>query len=165
VRLRQFRLMVAGDLGEDQVDQLFDRAGDTCVEVFPADVSAWVAFDRDAPTLIDAIVSGVRDLDAAGIVAASAATDDPVVTLEIVAERIGRPVELVRSWDLPAPVGPHPRRPVYAWPDVSAWLARHRGHLPRDEEVTVHAVTLTLQLRALGPRLERLTPIRSLLYP
>jgi hypothetical protein len=181
MRLRQFRLTVAGEFLEDQVDRLFDRADDACVEVFPGGAgdassggsplaggsggaTAWVAFDRDAPTLVDAIVSGVRDLDVAGIVAVSAVADDPFVTLETVAERIGRPVEVVRSWDLPAPVGPHPRRPVYGWPEISAWLTRHRGYTPPDEEVTVQAVTLTLQLRALRPRLERLSPIRSLLY-
>jgi hypothetical protein len=179
----QFRLLVAGEMAELGVDVLFDRADDACVEVLPAGLAdlaglaglagaggvgpgpvAWVAFDREAPTLVDAVVSGVRDLDVAGIVASSAAADDPIVTLETIAERVGRPVEVVRAWDLPAPVGPHPRRPAYAWPEVSAWLRRHRAYAPPDEAVTLHAVTLTLQLRALAPRLERMAPIRSLLH-
>ncbi|MEV0133926.1 hypothetical protein AB0H83_36345 [Dactylosporangium sp. NPDC050688] len=167
--LRQFRLTVAGALDDERADVLFDRAGDLCVEVVPADGLAWVAFDRVAPTLVDAVVSGVRDLDAAGVGIAAAVADDPLVTLEVIAARAGRPVDVVRGWTgggFPAPVRDHPRRPVYHWPDVSAWLDRHRA-VPAagDPAVTLEAVTLALRLRALAPRLERMPPIRSLLYP
>jgi len=171
MNVRQFRLLVAGEVTEAQADVLFDRAGDACVEVLPAGLSdlpggdgpdggtvAWVAFDRPAPAMLDAAVSGVRDLDVAGIVAAAAVADDPVVTLEVIAERAGRPVEVVRAWDLPAPLWAHPRRPVYAWPEVAARL----GARP-DDEAALEAVTLALRLRTLAPRLERMGPIRSLL--
>jgi hypothetical protein len=140
------------------------------VEVVPAEGAAWVAFDRVAPTLVDAVVSGVRDLDAAGVGIDRAVDDDPLVTLEVIAARIGRPVEVVRGWaGFPAPVREHPRRPVYHWPDVSAWLDRHRSPVPRvgggEAAAALEAVTLALRLRALAPRLERMPPIRSLLYP
>ena len=168
--LRQFRLTVAGPLDDERVDLLFDRADDLSVEVVPADGLAWVAFDRAAPTLVDAVVSGVRDLDVAGVGIDRALVDDPLVTLEVIAARIGRPVEVVRGWTgggFPAPVRDHPRRPVYQWADVSAWLDRHRAPVPPggDAEVTLEAVTLALRLRELAPRLERMPPIRSLLYP
>jgi len=178
MKVRQFRLPVAGELAESQVDVLFDRADDACVEVLPAELSdlpsggpaggpvAWVAFDRMAPAMLDAVVSGVRDLDVAGIVAAAVVADDPVVTLEVIAERAGRPVEVVRAWDLPAPLWAHPRRPVYAWPEVAAWLQRRRAGaqgVPTDDEVAFEAVALALRLRMLAPRLERMGPIRSLL--
>ncbi|MEV4515069.1 hypothetical protein AB0K00_39685 [Dactylosporangium sp. NPDC049525] len=168
--LRQFRLTVAGPLDDERADLLFDRADDLSVEVVPADGLTWVAFDRVAPTLVDAVVSGVRDLDAAGVGIDRAVDDDPLITLEVIAARIGRPVEVVRAWTgggFPAPVRDHPRRPVYHWPDVSAWLERHRAAAPPggDAAVTLEAVTLALRLRALAPRLERMPPIRSLLYP
>jgi hypothetical protein len=218
--VRQFRLLVAGELTESRADVLFDRADDVCVEVLPpgpgqpddplppggpqprgwdglpvgvvagpvagpasgsvAGRVAWVAFDRVAPTLVDAVVSGVRDLDAAGIEigleraagertgpgldTGGAIADDPLVTLETIGERIGRPVEVLRAWDLPAPVRSHPRRPVYDWPEVAEWLARRRAYAPPDDEATLEAVTLALRLRALGPRLERMDPLRSLLH-
>ncbi|GAA0734096.1 hypothetical protein Drose_32100 [Dactylosporangium roseum] len=165
--LWQFRLVVAGEVGEEQVDRLFDRAGDACVEVVPdgfAEGGSWVAIDRDAPSPADAIVSGVRDLDGAGMVTVSAAADDPLVTLQTIAERVGQPLDAVRSWPLPPPVGPHPRRPVFDWREVSDWLVRHRRYVPPDDEAALHAVTLALRIRALAPRLGRLTPIRSLLY-
>lgn len=169
--LRQFRLAVAGPLDNGRIDLLFDRADDLSVEVVPAEGLAWVAFDRVAPTLVDAVVSGVRDLDTAGLGIAGALDDDPLVTVEVIAARIGRPAEVVRSWagggGFPAPVRDHPRRPVYHWPAVSAWLDRHRAPAPggADVEVTLEAVTLALRLRALAPRLERMPPIRSLLHP
>ncbi|MET7423078.1 hypothetical protein [Dactylosporangium sp. NPDC005555] len=181
--LRQFRLYASGPLDDERADLLFDRARDLSVEVVPAEGVAWVAFDRVAPTLVDAVVSGVRDLDTAGVGIAGVAGDDPLVTLEVIATRAGRPVEVVRGWaaagipadgapapavggGFPAPVRDHPRRPVFHWPDVAAWLDRHRAAVPSgaDAEVTLEAVTLALRLRALAPRLERMPPIRSLLY-
>ncbi|MEU0560941.1 hypothetical protein [Dactylosporangium maewongense] len=168
--LRQFRLTASGPLDDERADLLFDRADDLSVEVVPGEGVAWVAFDRVAPTLVDAVVSGVRDLDAAGVGIVRAVADDPLVTLEVIAARVRRPVEVVRGWThagFPAPVREHPRRPVYHWPDVSAWLDLHRAPVPSagNADVTLEAVTLALRLRALAPQLERMPPIRSLLYP
>ncbi|WP_432831097.1 hypothetical protein [Dactylosporangium sp. CA-092794] len=192
MRLRQFRLLVAGEVTPGAADALFGRAADLCVEVlppndvvpvapgsggpvgaggepggadWPAGRVAWVAFDRDAPSLLDAVVSGVRDLDVAGLAIESALADDPLVTLETIGERLDRPAVAVRSWALPEPVFAHPRRPVYDWPEVAEWLEGHRGYRPPDEEAALEAVTLTLRVRALGPRLERMTALRSLLQP
>ncbi|MGI5236526.1 hypothetical protein [Dactylosporangium sp. CA-139066] len=193
MRPRQFRLLVASSSapGDAAVETLFGRCDDLCVEVLPAGlgrpglggaglgpvvdgldagggdggVLTWVAFDRMAPSLIDAVVSGVRDLDSAGLPVAAAIADDPLVTAETIAERVDRPVAAVRSWGLPGVVREHPRRPVYDWPEVLEWLT---GRVPvlegaSGEAATFEAVTLTLRVRALGPRLERMTPLRSLL--
>ncbi|MFG2040728.1 hypothetical protein [Dactylosporangium sp. NPDC048998] len=124
---------------------------------------AWVAFDRVAPTLVDAVVSGVRDLDGAGLAIAAAIADDPLVTLETIGERLDRPAGVVRTWDLPEPVHPHPRRPVYDWTEVAERLAARRGWTLPDDEATMEAVTLTLRVRELRPRLERTGPLRALL--
>jgi hypothetical protein len=184
--LRQFRLLLGSSAAVDDaaLERLFSRAEDLCAEVLPGPGAgpvvdgldatgdgavgggavAWVAFDRMAPSLVDAVVSGVRDLDAAGLAVAAAIADDPLVTAETIAERVDRPVPAVRSWELPV-VREHPRRPVYDWPEVLEWLA---GRVPVLEDAvgeaaTFEAVTLTLRVRALGPRLERMTPLRSLL--
>jgi hypothetical protein len=124
---------------------------------------AWVAFDRVAPTLVDAVVSGVRDLDAAGLGTGAAIGDDPLVTVETIGERLGRGAEVVRGWDLPEPVVPHPRRPVYDWAEVADAVAARLGLAWREDEATLEAVTLILRVRALAPRLERMPPLRSLL--
>lgn len=183
MRLRQFRLVIDGEPGEAAADALFGRADDLCVEaagsrprpahdfdglpcaVAPSGPRAWVAFDRMAPTLADAVVSGVRDLDAAGLATAAAVADDPLVTAEIIGERVDRPAALVRVWGMPEPVYAHPRRPVFDWPAVVRWLTERGGPVPPDPADTLEAATLALRLRSLAPRLERMTPFRSLLYP
>jgi hypothetical protein len=178
MRMRQFRLLVAGEMAEAAADALFGRADDLCVETLPVGGSlpvvpslppgdgsvaawvSWVAFDRAAPTFIDAVVSGVRDLDAAGLGIAAALPDDSLVTAEVVAERVGWAVEAVRD-RLPAPVGAHPRRPVFDWGEV---LESGSGFASLvDEEAALEAVSLALRLRGLAPRLERMAAIRSLL--
>ncbi|WP_432979084.1 hypothetical protein [Dactylosporangium sp. CA-233914] len=170
-RVRQFRLLVAGEIGEPAADALFGRAGDLCVEVLPAGGSlpvhpdlpggsawvAWVAFDRVAPTLLDAVVSGVRDLDVAGLGIAAAIADDSLVTPATIAERFGR---AVAAEQLPASLDP--RRPVFDWGEVVQRLGASSSSA-EDEEAVLEAVSLTLRVRALGPRLGRLGPLRSLL--
>jgi hypothetical protein len=218
MRLRQFRLLVTGEITETAADALFGRADDLCVETLPSrgalpvvpalppgdDVAgggvAWVAFDRVAPTLIDAVVSGVRDLDVAGLGIAAAIADDSLVTVETIAERTGRTAAAVRGWALPVPVGAHPLRPVFDWGDVvelglgaggssgagssgagpsgvdslgaGSSGARSSGgdsfggdSFGVDEEAALEAVSLTLRVRALAPRLERMAPLRSLMQP
>ncbi|WP_433210256.1 hypothetical protein ACQP00_47240 [Dactylosporangium sp. CS-047395] len=182
--MRQFRLLVAGELTEPAADALFVRARDLCVEALPSRGGlpvvpvgwaappappgddggwvGWVAFDRPAPTLIDAVVSGVRDLDVAGLAIAAAIADDSLVTAFTIAERGGRMAALVPlgSWV----------RPVYDWASCSASGADAPGvdapgvdASDGDEEAVFEAVSLVLRVRALAPRLERLAPLRSLL--
>jgi hypothetical protein len=216
MRLRQFRLLVAGEIAETAADALFGRADDLCVETLPSRGAlsvgpalppgdgpvAWVAFDRVAPTLIDAVVSGVRDLDVAGLGIAAAIADDSLVTVETIAERTGRSAAEVRGWALPMPAGAHPARPVFDWgrvvalglgaggssgagsgsarggsvPGGSACGGSARSGSARsgsfggdsfgvDEAAALEAVSLTLRVRALAPRLERMAPLRSLMQP
>ncbi|WP_433051315.1 hypothetical protein [Dactylosporangium sp. CS-033363] len=190
MRVRQFRLLVAGELTEAAADALFGRAQDLCVEALPSrggvpvvPVSpvlapgdggwvGWVAFDRPAPTLIDAVVSGVRDLDVAGLAIAAVIADDSLVTAFTIGERGGRAAELVPlgSW----------ARPVYDWASCSASCvdascadascvdascvdASCVDASCVDEDAVFEAVSLMLRVRALAPRLERLAPLRSLL--
>ncbi|MEV8516767.1 hypothetical protein [Dactylosporangium sp. NPDC051484] len=148
---------------EGRAPRAFDGLPGGLAPADPGGRVAWVAFDRVAPTLIDAVVSGVRDLDGAGLAVAAAVADDPIVTLETIGERLERPAGVVRSWDLPEPVHPHPRRPVYDWTEVAQRLAARRGYAPLDDEATMEAVTLTLRVRELRPRLERMAPLRALL--
>jgi hypothetical protein len=171
MRLRQFMFVVDREPTEEQVEYLFDRSDDATVELEPASGEAWVAFDREAPTLVDAIVSGVRDLDSVGIIPRQVRDDDDVVTLGLIAQRIGRPEDAVRRWAMgltgpggfPAPVVEHPRRPCYLWSEVVPWLSRHYGHEPQDASMALKAVNLALELRAMGPDVERMAAIRGLL--
>jgi hypothetical protein len=170
-RLRQFVLVVAEPPGEESIEMLLSRCDDASVECWPEAGEVWVAFDREAPTLVDAIVSGVRDLDYAGIPAGRVREDDDVVTLGVIAQRVGRAEETVRRWAsgeagpgrFPAPVVEHPRRPCYVWSEVAPWLHVHFGYEAPDATLALRAVNLVLELRSLAPTVERIAALRSLL--
>jgi hypothetical protein len=129
-----------------------------------------ISFDRDAPTLIDAIVSAVRDLDAIGVQAASV-RDGDLVTIAMIAERVGRSQEAVRLWVVgrtgagafPAPVDSRLGMAYYRWSQVAAWLRERMGIAVADPEPILAAVNLALQLRALAPRVSRMDAIRALI--
>jgi hypothetical protein len=171
MRLRQFLFVVEQEPSEEQVEALFDRSDDAIVELDPGSGEVWVAFDREAPSLVDAIVSGVRDLDGLGVVTRQVRDDDDVVTLGLIAQRVGRSEDAVRRWakgvtgpgGFPAPVVEHSRRPCYRWSEVVPWLDGHYGHATPDVSATLKAVNLALALRALSPAVERMAAIRGLL--
>ena len=173
MRLRQFRFSVAVPPTDDQVELLLDRADDASVEVIPNESAVWVAFDREGPTLVDAIVSAVRDLDVVGIVPIEVAEDDDVVSLAVVAQRIGRRPDAVRRWaagetgpgGFPAAVISHPQPVGYRWSEVSPWLTLHYGVPVVDPADTLTAINLALRLRSMIPRIERMSAIRALLWP
>jgi hypothetical protein len=170
-RLRQFVLVAAEVPGEEAIETLLSRCDDASVECWPAAEEAWVAFDREAPTLVDAIVSGVRDLDHAGIPAERVREDDDVVTIGVIAQRVGRSEEAVWRWaagetgpgGFPAPIVEHPRRPCYLWSEVVPWLRVHYEYEAPDATAALRAVNLVLELRAMAPDVERLSALRSLL--
>jgi hypothetical protein len=160
--LQQFIFVLLEPPSPVQVEALLDGCADATVEVGPE--SAWVAFDREAPSLVDAIVSGVRDLTVARIRPAYVRVDDDLVTADIVALRSGRTrgnvVKLAARQDFPAQVAPR----VYSWGEVAVWLNVHFGHTWADTALTMHAVNLALELRALMPRIERGSGIRAVLW-
>jgi hypothetical protein len=169
--LQQFVLLVDRSPGVDQLAELLARCGDLTVERGRAGGGAEIAFDRDAPTLVDAIVSGVRDLEAVGLAAGRVRDDDDLVTLAVVAARIGRSREAVRLWSLgrtgpggfPSPVDTGPGAAFYRWSQVAPWLRERMGFAVPDPEPVLAAVNLALQLRAIAPRVSRMDAVRSLL--
>jgi hypothetical protein len=170
-RLRQFVLVVPGEPSEEQVELLLDANDDACIETDPPSGEAWISFDREAPSLVDAIVTGVRDLRCAGLEPARVRDDDDVVTLGVIAQRVGRSETAVRAWadgligpgNFPPPIVEHARRPCYRWSEVEPWLKVHFGYKAPDAAATLRAVNLALELRALTPDVDRMAAIRRLL--
>lgn len=170
-RLRQFVLVVPGEPTEEQVELLLNANDDACVETDPPSGEAWISFDREAPSLVDAIVTGVRDLQCADLEPVRVCDDDDVVTLGVIAQRVGRSETAVRAWadgltgpgGFPAPIVEHTRRPCYQWSEVAPWLKVHFGHEGPDTAATLRAVNLALELRTLTPDVDRMAAIRRLL--
>jgi hypothetical protein len=169
--LQQFVLLVDQLPSERQLDELCERHPDIAVTFHETEGYAEVAFDRDAPTLIDAIVSGVRDLDRFGLAAKGVRDDDDFVTLADIADRVGKSREAVRLWSLgrtgpggfPLPVNANISTAYYRWSQVAPWLRTRMGLDLPDPEPVFAAINLALQLRAMAPRVSRMDAVRALI--
>ena len=169
--LQQFALLVDHKPTDDQLRGLFERLRDITVEHDPRHRTAVVTFDRYAPSLVDAILSAVRDVESVGLTALRVRDDDDLVTLADIAERVGRSREAVRLWSLgrtgpggfPAPVDGGLSTAFYRWSQVAPWIRDRMGMPVNDPEPTLAAVNLALQLRAMAPRVSRMDAVRALL--
>jgi hypothetical protein len=170
MRQPQFSLVVDQDVDESAQEALTERCRDATIAGTPDRPNAVISFDRDAPTLTDAIVSAVRDLDAIGLQAVSV-RDDDLVTVAMIAERVGRSREAVRLWavgrtgagSFPVPVDVRLGMAYYRWSQVTPWLRERMGVAVADPEPVLAAVNLALQLRALAPRVSHMEAIRALI--
>lgn len=171
--LYQFLLVIPREPTPDEVDAVFSRSDDVSVETDPWIGLPWVAFDREAPTLVDAIVSGIRELDRCGLPPLQVKADDDLVSIGMIAQRVQRSATTVRGWvrgevgpgQFPPPVDPDElRRPCFRWSDVACWLTEHvRSDPPAAVDRTIDAVNLALRLRSLSSSVERMGAIRGLL--
>jgi hypothetical protein len=166
---QQFVLLIATTTG--QLEAILERCGDATTAREPRRQTLEVSFDREAPTLVDAIVSAIRDLEAIGVPAAHVRDDDDLVTLADVADRVGRSREAVRLWSIgrtgpggfPPPVDMGISTAFYRWSQVAPWVRDRMGMQVHDPEPVLAAINLALQLRALAPRVSRMDAVRSLL--
>jgi hypothetical protein len=90
-------------------------------------------FERDAATLAEAILTAVRQLEAAGVAPTAVASND-LVSLKDIASRTGRSYESVRllaqgnrgPGGFPPPLSGSGWS-LYSWAQVSHWFAEHYG--------------------------------------
>lgn len=88
-----------------------------------------VMFSREADSALQAVISAVEDVRAAGMTVTGAKED--LVVPEEIAARAKVTTAAVRYWivgergpgDFPAPRVRHQRNSLYSWAEVSAWLA------------------------------------------
>lgn len=171
--LQQFTLMTDQPLDESAWMALIERCADVTITRAPdgqGGPGVLIDFARDSPTLVDAVVSAVRDLDAIGVQAV-AVRDDDLVTLATIADRVGRSHEAVWRWAVgstgpggfPAPADNRLGTAYYRWSPVAAWLRRRLAIPVADPEPVLAAVNLALRLRALAPRVSRMDAIRALI--
>jgi hypothetical protein len=136
----------------------------------PASAAVRIRFDWPARTMAEAIAGAVRLVERMGLRALRVDADD-WVTVNDVAQRIGKSRETVRLWSLgrlgpggfPAPLNPGRDTTFYSWAEVSRWLTTRAGVDLPDEDPTPAAANLVLQLRALLPRVPAAGALRDLL--
>lgn len=163
--------LVVDRIDDSAKEALFERCGDFAIEGHRGRDPVTITFERDAPSLIDAVLSAVRDLDAVGLAATRIQDDADLVTLAVIADRVGRSREAVRLWSVgrtgpggfPRPVNSKISTSLYRWSEVVPWLRERMGMPIPDAEPTLAAVNLALQLRAMAPRVSRMDVIRALI--
>gem|GEM_PF-493863 len=125
----EFTFVVDHRLNEDEVDGLFDRADDVTPEREQA--RTLLGFDRQATSLAEALVSALRDVEAAGLIVGSVRSED-LVTLKEIAARTRRSYESVRllaagkrgPGGFPGPMS-SAGWTLYSWAQVRPWFAHH----------------------------------------
>jgi hypothetical protein len=134
----------------------------------PASGAVRVWLDWPAWSFTEAVVAGIRAVEAAGLRALRVDADD-WVTVGDVAQRIGRSRETVRLWaagrmgpgGFPPPLNPGRDTTFYSWAEVLPWLSHRMGFDLPDEEPVLAAANLALQLRTL---MRRVPQARALLH-
>jgi hypothetical protein len=127
---------------------LLARCADAAVEHDPAAREVRAHFDRAGPSLVEAVVSALRDVDASGLTPAQVVPDDDLMTLAAVAARLGtsRRVAEALLRDGPPPLWHCAGEPVYRWPEVAPRL---RADSESASERILTAANLALRLRTL----------------
>jgi hypothetical protein len=127
-----FEVEVAGPVTEDDVEALgavLSAAGGIDATVQAGKRGGTVMFSREADDAVQAVVSAIADVEAAGMTV-TGVTEDLVVTDEI-AQRAKVTAASVRYWmsgergpgSFPEPVVKRQRASLYSWAQVSAWLS------------------------------------------
>jgi hypothetical protein len=131
VNVYWFDVEVAGPVADDQIEALGDvltGAGGIDATVQGDHRGGTIMFSREADDAVQAIISAVEHVEAAGMTV-TAVTDDQV-TVDEIASRARVTTVAVRYWisgdrgpgDFPPPKVRRPRVSVYSWAEVSAWL-------------------------------------------
>jgi hypothetical protein len=126
----EFSLRLNREVTDTEVEALYEAGcSDAAVETGP--LGAMVEFDRQAPSLAEAITAAVRDIEKVPGLRAVGLACDSMVTLLGISERAGVSREAARLWasGLRGPGGfPRPLmitpggESVWEWEQVAPWL-------------------------------------------
>ena len=121
-------------------------------------------FDREAPTMGDAVLSAIRDVEKVPALTVLRVEPDDLVTASGIASRIGRTRESVRlliegkrgPGGFPPPVARlEGRTRVWRWTEVAQWLADAIGTASTPDGAMLAAINAWLELRRYGQSLRR----------
>jgi hypothetical protein len=155
----EFTLVLDRDLSDGDYDSLFEAGLD---DSSPGSENGhgYIAVTREAPRLLDAIVSAVHDTVRAGLRPVAIEEED-LLTLGQIAERSGRTHESVRllaagrrgPGGFPTSVGAG-NASLYSWAAVSDWFAEKLGVVVQAHDADsrlLAAASHILRARALAP--------------
>jgi hypothetical protein len=152
VKMYWFEVTVAGPVTDDDAESLgevLSAGGGIDATMQAGERGGLVMFSREADDAVQAVVSAIGDVEAAGM-SVTGVTEDLVVIDEI-AQRAKVTSAAVRYWvsgergpgSFPEPAVRRQRASLYSWAQVSAWLSAARlGEVDRLAEETARACVL-----------------------
>lgn len=154
---------------DEEMDLLFEHGCDDAM--FGEERGLAIAqFDREAPTMADAIVSAVRALESVDLIAVRV-LDEDLLTLADIADRLGRSRESVRRYatgergpgNFPAPVNPSREGTAfYRWSEVAPWIRQNVDQTVPDIDPTLVVANLVLQARQFQGQVDHMSVLTSL---
>jgi hypothetical protein len=128
----EFTLRLDREVTEDEADTLYGVFNDGSVMTGPGETV--IEFTREAPGLVEAIVSAVRDIESVRDLRVTGAGQEDMVSMLDIAHRTKRSREAVRLWaagkrgpgGFPAPAWKSPGgERFWRWPDVAHWVSEN----------------------------------------
>ena len=150
-----FQLTLHGALTDDRLDALVEAGCDDATFSTAGELT-FAEFDREAPTLLDAVVSAISAVESVAGFEALHLDPDELVWASEIAERTGRTRQSVDMLikgrrgpgGFPAPASHATRNPLWRWAEVEAWFARYEGRVAETERpAVIGAINGALQAR------------------
>jgi hypothetical protein len=152
---QHFEITIEGELNDDLLDALVEAGCDDATFSTKGHLT-FASFDRDAPILLAAIISAIRDIESVDTLRVIQVDPDELVWASEIAERTNRSRQsidqLVKGHrgpgNFPAPASHSTRNPLWHWPEVDAWFATYEGRAADTERaVIVSAINGALKAR------------------
>jgi predicted DNA-binding transcriptional regulator AlpA len=165
MKVHSFTLVLAGitEINGEVEDRLFGAGCDDAL-LGIRDGVAFLDFDRESDSMLDAIVTAISNVEQSGLdVNVIRVEPDDLVTASEIAERTGRSRESIRllaagqrgGGGFPPPVrGLKSRMRLWRWAEVIAWMTEHEGSAPSaavHNAQTIAAINGALELRRHAP--------------
>ncbi len=152
---QHFELTVRGELTDAHLDTLVEAGCDDATFSSKGGL-VFAAFDREAETMLDAVVSAIEDVESVEGLEVLHVDPDELVWASEIAERTGRTRQSVDQLikgqrgpgGFPDPATHATRNPLWRWSEVEAWFAAYEGRQADTERsLVIGAINGTLQAR------------------
>ena len=150
-----FELTIRGAVSESLLDALYEAGCDDATFSTKGEL-AFGEFDRDAPTLVEAIVSAITSVESVEGLEVLHIDPDELVWASEIAKRTGRTRQsvdmLIRGLRGPGNFPPSAfhatRNPLWRWSEVEAWFARYEDRQADTERsAAIGAINGALEAR------------------
>ncbi|HEX3427147.1 MAG TPA: hypothetical protein VHT30_13510 [Acidimicrobiales bacterium] len=150
-----FQLIIDGALDDARLDALVDAGCDDATFSTKGSLT-FADFDRQAPTLRDAVTSAIAAIDSVDGLRVRRLEPDELVWAAEIAERTGRTrasIDLLIKGQrgpgtFPSPASHATRNPLWRWSEVESWFARYDGReVDSERSAVIAAVNGVLEAR------------------